>query len=331
MDKLPENKREATLAREKERNDKTKQMARMIGQNLSLYVCLMLPVLLIGLIWTDSSLPKFGWGLLSDGIITVLMFVIGERAMLQIGTTSGKLDDEYFHERSVYKALVERVKGIGTLLLDPYCDWQTDVELEQARRIRCRRLRVDYKEYLEKYSNKSLDELKQILRPDLALKIHAINALEPIDLTAEILLTDGLNKYGRGGVPVGGDEYVEQKKFGRKGLIISVLTAVFTVGISLTMTKDITLARVIYTFLKLTALLFRMASGYTNGVKAYNTVEVRHLQAKIRYLQAYVEFIEKKIYRSIAERYEQIRDILKLEECDKSAASEELCETKRET
>lgn len=332
MEKLPENKREEHLLREKERNDKAKQTARMIGQNLSLYVCLMLPVLLIGFIWTDSSLPKLGWGLLSDGLVTVLMFVIGERAMLQIGTAGGKLDDEYATERSEYKDLVKKVtKEIGTILLDPYCDWQTDLELEQARRVCCRRLRIDYKEYCSKYMGKSLEELEAELRQDKALKVHAINMLEPIDLTAEILLTDGLNKYGRGGVPEGGDEYVERKKFGFWGIIISVLTAIFTVGISLAMTKDITFARVIYTLVKLTALLFRMAMGYNNGAKAYNTVEVRHLQAKIRYLEAYVEFIEKKVYESIADRYEQIKDIIKLEEFARRDETASLCETKCET
>ena len=53
-----------------------------------------------------------------------------------------------------------------------------------------------------------------------------------------------------------------------------------------------------------------MAKGYNNGAKAYNTMEVRHLTAKIEYLDEYAEFMGKKMYLQIADQYPEIRTLI---------------------
>ena len=64
--------------------------------------------------------------------------------------------------------------------------------------------------------------------------------------------------------------------------VTTIVGIVFVVVVLfLFMTQDVSFARVLYTALKLTALLFRMASGYNSGAKAYNTVEVLHIQSKL--------------------------------------------------
>ena len=72
------------------------------------------------------------------------------------------------------------------------------------------------------------------------------------------------------------------------------------------MTTDVTMARVIYTVFKLTMLLFRMAKGYDRGAKAYNTIEVRQLKAKINYLKQYIKFVKDKIYLKLGDKYGDI-------------------------
>lgn len=304
---------EAIKSREermKDRNIRQKNLAKTIGQNLSLYICIMIPVLLVGLIWTESSLPKLGWGLLGDGILTVALFVIGERSMLTVGITGGKLDDEYIDTRKRFRETVASVKRIGILMLEPFCDWQTDMELIRAKKTRLRRIGVKYDAYVESYEGKSFDELKELVGLEKATKLTEINRLKPIDLNPDLLLTEGYGSRDRRDIPEGAEQYIEKKRYGKWGIAISVLTAVFTVAISLTLTKDITLARVLYTAVKLIALLYRMAKGYNNGAKAYNTMEVRHLTAKIEYLDEYAEFMGKKMYLQIADQYPEIRTLI---------------------
>jgi hypothetical protein len=53
-------------------------------------------------------------------------------------------------------------------------------------------------------------------------------------------------------------------------------------------------------------LLFRMASGYSRGAKAYNTVEVRQLKAKTNYLYQYQKFMDDKMYMGLGDKYGDI-------------------------
>ena len=74
----------------------------------------------------------------------------------------------------------------------------------------------------------------------------------------------------------------------------------------LTLTDDITFARIMFTAVKLVVLLSRMATGYAIGAKAYNTVEVRRLSTKNNYLRQYLQFIKNKTYLKIGDEYGDI-------------------------
>ena len=304
---------EAVKSREdrmKDRNVRQKNIAKTIGQNLSLYICIMIPALLVGLIWTEASLPTLGWNLLGDGLLTVALFVIGERSMLNVGITGGKLDDEYLETRKAFRAIVERVKSIGILMLEPFCDWQIDCELVRAKKTRLRRIGVKWDEYLEKYDGHTFDELKGMVGLEKATKIAEINRLKPIELHPDLLLSEGFGSRDRRDIPEGAEAYIEKKRYGKLGIAVSAVTALCTVAVSLSLTKDITLARVLYTVVKLIALMYRMTKGYNNGAKAYNTMQVRHLSAKIEYLGEYAEFMDKKIYLQIADKYPEISTLI---------------------
>jgi hypothetical protein len=87
-------------------------------------------------------------------------------------------------------------------------------------------------------------------------------------------------------------------------MVLSLLfTGLITVSAAITLTSDITWARVVYTFFKLVVLLYRMACGYQMGAKAYNTIEVGQLQAKSNYLRQYIRFVNDKTYLSIEDKY----------------------------
>jgi hypothetical protein len=73
--------------------------------------------------------------------------------------------------------------------------------------------------------------------------------------------------------------------------------------------QEVSVGAIIYTIFKIALLLCRMYSGFARGSKAYNTVEPKALSDKIKYLYLYIEFIDKKIYLKIKDRYD-IVDII---------------------
>lgn len=310
MKKLTDSDREY---RERKHNETAKKLAKTITQNLYTYLCIAIPFLLIATIWTDFTLPKAGWGLAGDGILTVVLMVVGERLMVRVGTFGGKLDDEHTQAVKRYRDARTEAKKRNLSLMTPYCEWQTDEEFERARRARCSRLRIKYEDYTSKYEGKSLDELKTLLPIEKAMAVDQINHLEPIDITPDMLLYDYGKRQGRRDIPESGEEFEERKIMGKKGLVISIATCLICIGLPLTWGGAVTLERVIYTLGKLCILLYRMFKGYDDGAKAYHTIEVRHLDAKSEYLEDFITFVDEKTYLKIANEYTEINRIMGLE------------------
>lgn len=299
--------------REKKHNEKAKRLAKTITKNLYTYLCFAIPFLLICTIWTDFTLPNFGWGLAGDGILTVALMVCGERLMVKLGAFGGKLDDDYEEAKTRYKTARAEAKKRMVALMMPFCEWQIDEEFERAKRAHCARLRIKYDKYVAEYEGKPLDELKKLLPVEKAVQVDHINKLEPIELTPDMLLYNCSRYNDRRDIKMSGEDYEYSKIYGRKGLIVSVITCIFLVGLPLTLAGEVTLAKVIYTLGKLAVLLYRMFKGYAEGAKAYHTVEVRHLDSKSDYLEEFVGFIDTKHYLKIANEYTQINKILGIE------------------
>lgn len=296
--------------RERRHNEAAKRMAKTITQNLYTYLCIAIPFMLIATIWTDFTLPKAGWGLMGDGILTVVLMVVGERLMVRVGTFGGKLDEEYLTAKLRYKTAKEEAKKRVIALLTPFCEWQVDQEFERAKRARCSRIRIKYEEYTAKYEGKSLEKLKTMLPLDKAMAVDQINKLEPIALTPDMLLYNCDGRGSRRDIPESGEEFEDRKIVGKKGLVISVVPCMICVGLPLTWGGAVTIERVTYTAGKLCVLLYRMFKGYSDGAKAYHTIEVKYLDSKSEYLEDFCTFVDKKEYLNIANEYTDINRIL---------------------
>ena len=281
--------------RQKEYNISSKNLVQIIGSNLTLFVCLLLPFLLIGFIWTDFGAPVLDIRLMSDGIVTVAMFVIGEILMIQIGATGGKLDEEYINARKEFDRLVKAAHDVGTMFMSVFCEWQIDNEMKQATATRLRYLRLTKEEW-NKVKDMPYNRLIQKFGFKKAEKIMELNRLEPVELNESILLFNNADALSRGGVPLSGEEFIYKKTHSVGMYTKAVFAALITVSVAITLTSDISFSRVMYTAFKLIVLLYRMAQGYDIGAKAYNTVEVKQLQAKNNYIQQYIKFIENKIF-----------------------------------
>ena len=293
---------------QKRYNVRAKGLATIIGKNLTLFVCMLVPFLLIGFIWTEFGPVEIGPRLLSDGVLTVSLFVVGEVMMTRLGADGGKLDTEYIKSKDEYDGLVRKVGEVGALLMGIFCAWQIDLEMEQAIHSRLRILRIPPKVWIE-IKDLSRAELERMYGKTKAKKIIEIRELKPIELNEAILLYDG-DRSGRGGVPISAEEYLKSRSHFIKTFIACVFTGLLTVTVAVTLTQDITFARVIYTIFKLVMLIFRMAKGYDRGARAYNTIEVRQYKARSNYLRAYVKFVTDKIYLKVGDRYGDVSSFI---------------------
>lgn len=289
---------------QKKYNIGSKNFVYLLGKNITLFICMLIPLLLIGFIWTDFGEVIISTKMISDGVVTVLLFVVGEMLMTSLGGDGGKLDSEYIESKKEYDGLVARVAEMGTMFMGVFCDWQIDLEMEQAVLYRLRLLRMTPKDY-EAVKDLSKEELEEKFGKIKALKIMEINHLTPIDLNEAILLYDG-EKTVRGGVPESADGYLRSKKHIIETVLACIFTGLLTVTVVISMTSDVTFARVIYTVFKLVMLLFRMAKGYNRGSRAYNTIQVKNHKAKCNYLRLYERFVQDKTYLKLGDKYGDI-------------------------
>ncbi len=285
-------------------NSFSKNALRIVGANLTSFVCLLIPIVLIGLIWTDFTVQIFGPPMWLDGAVTVVMFIIGEMMAMRLGSDGGKLDKEYIDAKAEFDGLVSQVNGIGTMLMGIFCEWQIDLELEQTFQYRLRMLRMTEKDY---------ETIKALPYGDIVKKygkkkakiISEMGALEPIELNDAILLYDGEVEM-RGGVPIGARQYLRKKEIVIPMLFACFLGGFLTVSLLPVMTEDVSAARIIYTVFKVMMLFVRMAEGYSRGAMAYNTIEVRSYKARSNYLRQYVRFVAEKTYLKLGDKYGDI-------------------------
>ena len=282
-------------------NVSQKKIADIIGKNLTLFLCLLIPLLLIGFVWTDFGAIVFHTKMVADGALTVCLFVVGEIMTTHLGTDGGKLDTEYISAKAEFDSVLQRVQKIGTMLLGVFCNWQIDVEMQQAIRGRLVLLRITQKQF-DEVKNLSKKELEEKFGSEKGRKIFDVINLKPIELNEAILLYNGEHMV-RGGVPESGDAYLHKRSHIVKTIVSCLFTGLLTVTIAITLTDDLTFARVVYTAFKLTMLLFRMAKGFDRGARAYNTIEVRQLKAKTNYLKMYEKFMTEKMYLHLGDKY----------------------------
>jgi hypothetical protein len=283
-------------------NSKTKTVARIFSSNLILFVCLLLPLFLIGTVWTDFGAPVFGVKFISEGIVTVGLFIVGESLMMRVGADGGKLDPEYTTARKEFDTLISNANQVGTMLMGVFCEWQIDLELKHATEVRLRRLKMTPEE-LENAKAMSRKKLIKKYGNTKAMRILEYLNLEPIELNESSIMYDDTFDKSRGGVPFGGDTFLRKKMLSWKMVISCAFTGLMTVSVVMTLTSDANFSRVMYTVFKLIILLFRMVFGYNTGAKAYNTVEARQLKVKSHYIREYLRFVEEKTYLKLGDKY----------------------------
>lgn len=273
-------------------NAKSKAAAHFLGKNLSIIVCLLLPALFVFSIWTRPSLNS-SIAILGDFAMTIVIFLAGQRAALNVGVEGGKLDDEYIDARAEYREDREKVYKVGIGELQAFCEIEIEQELEAAYRAKCRKLKIS-RDQLDQFLKMPISEIAEQKGKVFAAQMAIVKKMEPIDLSDDMLLSDGRETAERGGLGEGAEEHLEKRWKGKRGaahIAMSILTVIFSVGVSFVMADGVSLALVVYTLYKMVLLLFRMAGSYRDGAAAYNSYEVSFLRKKSKYLRKYREYM----------------------------------------
>jgi len=325
-------KAEERAEKDREYNTRMKNTMRFIGENMATCTIVLATTLLIGSVFGDIGVNIFSAYTVMDFVLTLTVFILIEYMASKSGARCGKTYAEYLDLHKLYLDMREAIYRRGIALMDIFCDWQVDVEYEFYIRRRCKKLKIDYKEYCDNYSRMSLEELSDMFthkgeeKPrfslrhpirsaiaiyryakvsDLAKDIFYLRSIQHIELTPEILLTDGKPRRTRGGVGISGEEQLEKQTTGFGHIVATIIMTLLSVA-PMFIAKGWSWTLLFAAAMKLVGVFMRYYRGYSNGAKAFNTVEVKHLQDKIQYFHLYNEYLDKKIYLEFGDKYGEI-------------------------
>lgn len=334
--------------RDREYNEKMKNTMRFIGENMATCTVVLATTLLVGSVFGDLGVNILSEYMLMDFVLTFAVFLLVEYMASKSGARCGKTYDEYVTLHKLYLNMREEIYKRGIALMDMFCDWQVDVEYEYYIRRRCKKLKIDYKEYVDKYSKMSLEELSDMFthkgeeKPkfslrhpirtaiaihnytkvsELAKDIVALKAIKPIELTPEILLTDGKPRRTRGGVGISGEEHLERKTTGAGHIVVTIFMTLLTV-LPVFVAKGWSWTLIFAAAMKLVGVFMRYYRGYSSGAQAFNTVEVKHIQDKVQYFHLYNEFLNKRLYIDLEGRYGDLPKEIKKEAVNENKRSD---------
>lgn len=321
---------EERVERQREYNKRMKNTMRFVGENMATCAIVLTTVLLVGSAFGNIGVNVFSPYTVMDFVLTLVGYILIEYLTASRGAGCGKTYPEYIELHERYLNMREEIYTRGTVLMDPFCDWQVDVEYEYYMRRRCKELKIDYREYVEKYSKMSLEELADMfthkgeVKPkftfrhpiksiitiyrfakvsDLAKDIFYLRSIKPIELTPEILLTDGRPRRSRGGVGISGEEHLDNQTTGFGHVVVVVITVLLTIMPAF-FAEEWSIMLIFSALMKLVGVFARIYRGFSKGAKAFNTVEVKHISDKIQYFNLYNEYLDKKIYLELADRYD---------------------------
>lgn len=273
-------------------NARQRSFARMLGENMASFGCVLVVLLFVGYIWTDMKIDVFSERMLCDALVSVVSFILVEDLMSRNGIKCGKLYDEYIKTHAAYVELKERVISAGITLLEGFCDETVDAEYDAYLTRKCKSLHLTREEY-EEMSRLTKKELKRYPKWK-RLAARLLDQIKPIELTPDLLLTDETGeKNEHRGISIGAQEYVKRSTRGWFNLTLTVVTCTFSASIAFFANAGASWGLVMYTLLKLALLCWRMYKGFSAGSRAYNTFEVKHLQDKMTYMHLYLEFLAK--------------------------------------
>ena len=238
------------------------------------------------------------------GWVTVLLYITATtvyQTKYDGGVFRGRQTEQYKNTLKDFKTA--RAKVDKNSLIDNLRDWCNEFRIKDIEQVRkdivCPYIK--YEEYLQKYVNRSKQKINQLdLTPNLKKAINRANAIQPVELTPDMLLNSSFSKklFGKRSIlPRSGDtqrkgdfisNYVQR-------FVITFLCGMIVVQVISNPTFDTFLQWVI----RMIPIVMAFLTGDTGGYRNATEVDTKRLDAQTRILEMLFSDEEKKTGREV--------------------------------
>lgn len=270
-----------------------KRTAKTVVSNVATLVAIYAAVLLICSLWTELGIREtvFSVQFAGQALFSYVCYLVVEFAIIQRGKAQGKNDDSYNKTHDEYITCRNEVRDGYIDGLEAFCEAYVKDELISYRSRLLRSVGIAYDKWESEYSKKSTTELLSFkCTKGLSLKkrrtLVAVNRAQEINLTADMLMTDGCIIGRRGGLPIDEETWLKR---GNGGTIVAGLAfACVTSYVVFMLATDISFEKVMITLFTLFGLSYRAFKGYTRGYLAYSQIATKRHNKQIDILKLYM-------------------------------------------
>ena len=185
-------------------------------------------------------------------------------SMADTGAKHGAENELFIKAKERYDSLRAELSESGLLFhLGSFCHEYVQNELVATQKNILLSAGISYSEFCEKYKGKDKREQKEALCRRTRSIVAKANALKPITLTPDMLLSVGAKSHSRN--PLSKSPEKSRIIHSMRALIPTTVTSFFAVSVVCSVISDPSMATVTECIIKLFALVWNGCKGYTMG------------------------------------------------------------------
>lgn len=263
MNKFDFDRDEATV--EKTVDKSVKEVLTNIVANLSAIGSGMILFVFICVFFFDISFTtSFTVGLAADAITSTVLFLMFQGFQETSGRRAGKKDAEYTAAQAEYGEKLKKAQEHGLKNMQAFCDHYAAENLKTRRMLMLRPIGIKYDDYIEQYSDLSRKEVKRLkLSARKKAAIIYANGKKPIPLSEDTIILGDFGASPECTIKLS-PEVKDRRQ--RSGKAVTIISAVFSAGITFGMTATPTAAKLAYCAFK---LCFMLCRGIQSRYKKY--------------------------------------------------------------
>ena len=227
------------------------------------------------------------------GWVTVLLYIVSTtvyRTKYDGGIYRGRQTDAYKEITGTFRTYRDRIMKESRI--DDLREWCRDFRIQDVRNVRMEIVcpYMSYDDYLAKYANLSPQKVKELgLSRKVQSAINRANAVEPVELTADMLLNLSFSKklFGKRRIlPRSGDEQRRGDFVSNyaKRLVITILCGLFAVEFI----SDPSMESFLQWIIRMIPVVMAFLTGDTGGFRNATEISVRRIDAQSRLLEMFL-------------------------------------------
>ena len=227
------------------------------------------------------------------GWVTVLLYIVSTtvyRTNYDGGIYRGRQTDAYKEITRTFRTYRDRIMKESRI--DALREWCRDFRIQDVRNVRMEIVcpYMSYDDYLAKYANLSPQKVKELgLSRKVQSAINRANAVEPVELTADMLLNLSFSKklFGKRRIlPRSGDEQRRGDFVSNyaKRLVITILCGLFAVEFI----SDPSMESFLQWIIRMIPVVMAFLTGDAGGFRNATEISVRRIDAQSRLLEMFL-------------------------------------------